>query len=563
MKKTLLVSLLIAVLICIFAITVSAETVIPDWTETQTIPSIAFKEGFDTTSRVLLSNGDGTYTTYPTNYIIVGSDTKFSVSKELNFAALNEATGKGYTYASVIRLEVPSGFVSFEDRALRSDKGFTAMLTCKIPEGVTTFGAYMIYKNTVLLEIELPNSLTSLGQEFGRDATALRKATVGSSTEINDMAFYGCKALTDVSLAEGITKIGARAFHTTTSLTEISIPSTVTSIGDYAFFNSAITSVTVPNATLGTGVFENCKSLENAVVLGNKISDRTFIGCANLQTLAFSDKVETITGDPLNGTKSTLLTIYTGSDASKLGTLYNNSRFTKADQITYDQYKIDLANGVTYTKATIVYNANVCDALYNGVHIYTDPTSCVAVCTKCSLAKNPDISDHKLITTYTYENGFVSVGEKFTKCTVEGCKYSETTELEAIISLTGYSNKIGGDKMCVGYAINPKAYKEYTEAGYTLSYGIVAYLPTEGETNIAPVNTDLTGKNDKTIVAKVNATYVGFDFILTGFTSEYDGLSLVLCAYVFDGEKVEYVSISNDELTQTQYAQTVTYKFYE
>ena len=90
MKKTLLVSLLIAVLICMFAIAVSAEAVIPEWTETQTIPSIAYKEGFDTTSRVLLSNGDGTYTTYPTNYIIVGSDTKFSVSTELNFKSLND-----------------------------------------------------------------------------------------------------------------------------------------------------------------------------------------------------------------------------------------------------------------------------------------------------------------------------------------------------------------------------------------------------------------------------------------------------------------------------------------
>ncbi len=37
MKKALLVSLLIAMLICVFAITVSADTVIPEWTETQII----------------------------------------------------------------------------------------------------------------------------------------------------------------------------------------------------------------------------------------------------------------------------------------------------------------------------------------------------------------------------------------------------------------------------------------------------------------------------------------------------------------------------------------------
>ena len=116
--------------------------------------------------------------------------------------------------------------------------------------------------------------------------------------------------------------------------------------------------------------------------------------------------------------------------------------------------------------------------------------------------------------------------------------------------------------MCVGYAINQKAYKEYTDAGYTLSYGIVAYVPTEGETNIAPVNNNLTGKTDNTIVASVNTTYVAFDFILTGFTSEHNGLSLVMCAYVFDGKRVEYIiSTSNGELQQTQYAQTITYQY--
>ena len=116
--------------------------------------------------------------------------------------------------------------------------------------------------------------------------------------------------------------------------------------------------------------------------------------------------------------------------------------------------------------------------------------------------------------------------------------------------------------MCVGYGVNQDAYKEYTSAGYTLQYGLVAYVPSANETNLTPVNNDLTGNTDKTIVVGVKSEYVGFDFILTGFNSEYDGLSLVMCAYVFDGENVEYVSIENDEIVQTQYAQTVTYKYY-
>ena len=563
MKKALLVSLLVAVLICIFAITVSAEAVIPDWTETQTIPSITVKEGFDTTSRVLLSNGDGTYSTYPTNYIIDGSDTKFTVSKELNFTALNEATGKEYTYASVVRLEIPSGFVSFEDRALRSDKGFTSMLTCKVPEGTTTLGSYTFYGNKTILEIELPNSLTSLGLEFARGASNLKKVSIGANTAISDYAFYENKALETVILAEGIKTIGKRAFQTTPALKSITLPSTLTTIDEIAFYGSGLTEITIPeNVTLiGNKAFEGCNSLTKAVIKCNIIGSRMFCSDKALTAVAINVNITSIGSEAFTGTNSALLTLFTGSDASKLGALYNNDRFTKANQITYDQYKTDLANGVTYTKATIVYCANPCDVLNNGVHIYDNPSSCVAKCTVCSQAKVPSVSDHKLTTEYLYSNGFVSTGEKLTKCAQEGCSYSVSEELPAIITLQGYSNKIGGSSMCVGYAINQKAYKEYTDAGYTLSYGIVAYVPTEGETNISPVNNNLTGKNDKTIVANVDTIYAGFDFILTGFTSEHNGLSLVMCAYVFDGKRVEYISTSNGELQQTQYAQIITYQY--
>ena len=567
MKKTLLVSLLVAVLICIFAITVSAETVIPDWTETQTIPSIAFKEGFDTTSRVLLSNGDGTYTTYPTNYIIVGSDTKFSVSNELNFNLLNDATENkyNYKYASVVRIEIPSGFVSFEDRAFKSDKGFTSILTCKIPEGATTFGAYVFYNNKTVVEVELPNSLTALGQESFLNATSLKKVSIGSNTEITAQAFSGCTSLETVILAEGITKIGARAFQNTTALKSISLPSTLTTIDEIAFFGSGLVEITIPEnvTTIGNKSFENCKSLTKATIRNKVIGQRMFYNTSALKTIVISSDIANISSEGIYGVSQTLLTLYTGSDASKLGTIYNYDRFTKANQVSYEQYLLDVQNGVTYTKATIVYDVNECYAFNNNVHTYDNPLSCVANCTVCSQAKAPSISEHKLSTEYLYSNGFVSAGEKQTKCTVEGCKYSVSEEIPAIIALQGYSSKIGGKSMCVGYTVNQKAYKEYTEAGYTLNYGIVAYIPTEGETNISPVKNDLTGKTDKTIVASVDSAYVAFDFIITGFTSVHNGLSLVMCAYVFDGEKVEYISISNGEIDQTQYAQAVTYKYTE
>ena len=52
---------------------------------------------------------------------------------------------------------------------------------------------------------------------------------------IGSRAFYGCTAITDVTIAEGITYIYAEAFAYCTSMTDIYLPSTLTSIDMEAF----------------------------------------------------------------------------------------------------------------------------------------------------------------------------------------------------------------------------------------------------------------------------------------------------------------------------------------
>ena len=568
MKKTLLVSLLIAVLICMFAIAVSAEAVIPEWTETQTIPSIAFKEGFDTTSRVLLSNGDGTYTTYPTNYIIDGSDTTFTQSKELNFSVLNKATENkySYTYASVVRLEIPAGYTSIQERTLRTDKGFTSMVTCKIPEGVLTMGTNNFYSNAVIQEVEFPDSLDAIGTECFR-LSSIKKVIIGKNTVVSDMAFYDAESLETVILSEGIKTIGTRAFIRCTSLTSITLPSTLESVGISAFYGSSLTEIVVPEnvTSIGKTAFANCASLEKAIVRCSVMGEQMFASDSNMKYLYLSKKITSIGAQALQGANITnFLTIYTGSDPTVLATLYSNDRFNvnKSNHITFEQYLLDAENEVAYTKNTVVYGANECYALYNNVHAYDYPDYCVAKCERCGFVKNPSVSDHNLETVYTYENGFISAGKKLTKCTVEGCTYNVEEETSAIFTLKGYSNKIGGDKMCVGYNVNTQALNDYRIKN-TLSYGLVAYVPVENETNISPVTSDLTAKSDKTVLVNVDSDYVAVDFMLTGFSSKFDQLSFVMCAYTFDGEKVEYLCVENGELTQSEYASTITYQYTE
>ena len=112
--------------------------------------------------------------------------------------------------------------------------------------------------------MELPNSVTSIG----------------------DGAFYSCKC-TSITIPNSVTSIGEYAFFECSSLTSITIPNSVTTIGRRTFRNcSSLTSVTIGNSvtSIGESAFSNCSSL-TSVSIGNgvtSIADGAFYGCDKL-----------------------------------------------------------------------------------------------------------------------------------------------------------------------------------------------------------------------------------------------------------------------------------------
>ena len=73
-------------------------------------------------------------------------------------------------------------------------------------------------------EIIIPSSFSHNGTDY----------TVKS---IGSYAFYGCSALTSLSIPNGVTSIGPSAFYGCSGLTSVTIPNGVTSIGSSAFQN--------------------------------------------------------------------------------------------------------------------------------------------------------------------------------------------------------------------------------------------------------------------------------------------------------------------------------------
>ena len=175
-------------------------------------------------------------------------------------------------------------------------------------------------------------------------------------------------------------------------------------------------------------------------------------------------------------------------------------------------------------------------------------------------------AEHNEDTAYAYANGYAAKGTATTGCT-NGCGLASVSELDPIIALLGYSSSMTSNKACVGYMLNETALNLYNEkTGVTLDYGVVAIIPTS-EAELAPLyveNGEIKGL-EYSIYASIADSYASFDFVIAGFSAEYYETELVMCAYVYDGDKIAYLCASEDEqgnmiCAQYDKATTVTFK---
>ena len=198
-----------------------------------------------------------------------------------------------------------------------------------IPSTITAIEDYSFYECFDLSYINLPNSVTRIGEdafshctgltrvdiadtnawaeiEFGNlyanplyhayglyiDNEEVTEVNLTTATKISSYAFYGCTGLTSVTIGNGVTSIGDSAFEYCTGLTNIEIPSSVTSIGGSAFNNcTGLTSINIPSSVTSIG------------------SD-AFYFCTGLTSVYLPSTVQTIGSYPFNFC-STSLVIYT------------------------------------------------------------------------------------------------------------------------------------------------------------------------------------------------------------------------------------------------------------
>lgn len=124
-------------------------------------------------------------------------------------------------------------------------------------------GAYIA--NTKLKQIQLPNSVTSIGISAFMMCSILNDIKIPEHvTSIGDNAFSSCIGLNTVLIPDSVRSIGNSSFSDCTSLTTVTSGTSLKTIGSYAFMNcTGLTEFTFPYSvtSIGTSAFYGCNSL--------------------------------------------------------------------------------------------------------------------------------------------------------------------------------------------------------------------------------------------------------------------------------------------------------------
>ena len=186
----------------------------------------------------------------------------------------NSVTSLGYgVFTYCTSLSAFYGKFASEDGKYLIDNGVLkavapyGITNYKIPENITAIGKWT-FSGSNLSSIEIPNSVTSIGDGAFRYCEGLTSITIPNSvTSIGDGAFYQ-SALSSIEIPNSVTSIGAYAFSECRSLTSIAIPNSVITIGEFAFMDCTLSSIEIPNSVtyIGNFAFSSCYKLSSITV---------------------------------------------------------------------------------------------------------------------------------------------------------------------------------------------------------------------------------------------------------------------------------------------------------
>lgn len=161
--------------------------------------------------------------------------------------------------------------------------GFPALEEVICSEKLTEIGynAFQNNKNLVKVDFSVCTNFKAIGQQAFIGCTGLETITLPNTmTSMGSSIFQGCTALKTIAWPTGITGIPSGTFNGCTNLV-FEIPANITSIGGSAFSNcDSLVSVTIYDIVteIGGNAFSNCDNLEEVIISENSQVSNKLVG---------------------------------------------------------------------------------------------------------------------------------------------------------------------------------------------------------------------------------------------------------------------------------------------
>ena len=170
------------------------------------------------------------------------------------------------------------------------------------------------------------------------------------------------------------------------------------------------------------------------------------------------------------------------------------------------------------------------------------------VCEKEVTVETPALGEHILNSDVQFANGLDRVGTVDQSC--ERCNYEYKARIQPVFSSYGYSvREVGGAAVVHKYEVNLESLEIYNGTlAKGADFGIVAAATPNFEGSpLVIVEGAVAKANDKVAFKSFTGTgYVCFEYAISNIPEAAYNTSFVLCAYVYDGEKIVYINANDD-----------------
>ena len=226
--------------------------------------------------------------------------------------------------SNLTNLDLGNSLVTIGDYAFQSiGSKVNTGLNVVFPNTLSSIGKYA-FKESSISSINIPNSVTKIGECCFTGNTKLKEVTIGKGCrELPEGIFSDCLALTSVVLNDGLEKISNKAFANCQSLESISIPGTIVQIGETYYDKDSG----------GSLPFYNCTTLKNVrfedgtkeLVLG--VNHSKYTNVTGTGIFSYCPLEEVYIGRNISYSKETF---EEDPNLCAYSTFYNQTKLTKA-----------------------------------------------------------------------------------------------------------------------------------------------------------------------------------------------------------------------------------------